>query len=127
VRLRGSALPYGESFARWCGVAAGLAFRAVIGVGELMAPSSPMLDPAVARRRSSDRAGAASGGHGDVVLCPPSIVALVYELLDAHDDTARLAIRTLDRDPVWREHLDYIRQLQRVGRESLANTAVESS
>jgi hypothetical protein len=48
-----------------------------------------------------------------------TLVTLVYELLDAHDDTAQLATR-LARDPAWSEHLDYLHRLQRVGRETLA-------
>jgi hypothetical protein len=47
------------------------------------------------------------------------LVELVYELLDAHDDTARLA-QELGRDVQWAAHLDYLQQLQRVGRELLA-------
>ena len=47
---------------------------------------------------------------------------LVYELLDAHDDTARLA-GDLASDPHWQVHLDYLRDLQRHGRESLARAA----
>ncbi len=48
-----------------------------------------------------------------------ALVALSYELLDAHGDTARLA---LDRAPdaEWDGHLAYLRDLQRVGREALA-------
>jgi hypothetical protein len=42
-------------------------------------------------------------------------IAFVYELLDAHDDTARLADR-LAPDPEWRAHLGYLRALQRAGR-----------
>jgi hypothetical protein len=44
---------------------------------------------------------------------------VVYELLDAHDDTARLG-EGLEGDLRWRAHLDYLRGLQRVGREALA-------
>lgn len=44
---------------------------------------------------------------------------LVYELLDAHEDTMRLA-DGLSGDARWAAHLDYLRGLQRVGRESLA-------
>lgn len=44
---------------------------------------------------------------------------LVYELLDAQDDTARLA-GELEFDDRWRAHLDYLRALQRVGRGALA-------
>ena len=50
------------------------------------------------------------------------IVDLVYELLDAHDDTTRLA-RADGSEDAWDAHLDYLRSLQRVGREVLAHTA----
>lgn len=48
------------------------------------------------------------------------LVRLVYELLDAHADTEQLS-RHLDGDLRWRAHLDYLRALQRVGREVLAD------
>jgi hypothetical protein len=48
-----------------------------------------------------------------------ALVTLVYELLDAHDDTACLAAQLAD-DPAWSHHLDYLHRLQRVGRETLA-------
>jgi hypothetical protein len=48
-----------------------------------------------------------------------SLTELVYELLDAHADTARLA-SVLDDHGAWAAHLDYLRDLQRVGREALA-------
>jgi hypothetical protein len=52
----------------------------------------------------------------------PLLVDLVYELLDAHDDTARLA-RTEDGcEDAWEAHLDYLRSMQRVGREVLAHS-----
>jgi hypothetical protein len=47
---------------------------------------------------------------------------LVYELLDAHEDTMRLANGLAD-DERWAAHLDYLRDLQRVGRERLARAA----
>jgi hypothetical protein len=50
---------------------------------------------------------------------PDRLTVLVYELLDAHDDTARLA-RDLELDEYWEAHLSYLRDLQRRGRESLA-------
>ncbi len=50
------------------------------------------------------------------------VTELVYELLDAHVDTIRLA-NGLDGDAVWAAHLDYLRDLQRVGREALAQTS----
>jgi hypothetical protein len=50
------------------------------------------------------------------------LAELVYELLDAHDDTVRLA-REFSCDAQWAAHLDYLQQLQRVGREVLAASA----
>jgi hypothetical protein len=47
------------------------------------------------------------------------VASLIYELLDAHQDTVRLTDRgagPLD----WQAHLDYLRALQRVARERLA-------
>lgn len=54
-----------------------------------------------------------------VALTERETATLVYELLDAHEDTARLAVE-LAGDPAWAAHLDYLRALQRVGREALA-------
>jgi hypothetical protein len=50
------------------------------------------------------------------------LVELVYELLDAHDDTARLA-QGMDGDARWATHLEYLQRLQRVGRELIAASA----
>lgn len=47
------------------------------------------------------------------------LVEVMYELLDAHDDTTRLAAD--QRDIRWQAHLDYLRDLQRVGREALSH------
>lgn len=44
---------------------------------------------------------------------------LLYELLDAHVDTITLA-DSLAENQHWAAHLDYLRGLQRVGREALA-------
>ena len=49
---------------------------------------------------------------------------LVYELLDAHYDTAVLA-QKLACDASWSAHLQYLSELQRVGRERLAETSTE--
>jgi hypothetical protein len=46
-------------------------------------------------------------------------VTLIYELLDAHQDTTDLAEEVTD-DATWAAHLDYLRALQRTGREILA-------
>jgi hypothetical protein len=49
--------------------------------------------------------------------CEP-LTRLVYELLDAPDDTVRIALGQ-DLDPHWQAHLGYLRDLQRVAREVL--------
>ena len=55
----------------------------------------------------------AAGGRSEQLTC------LVYELLDAHADTEPLS-RDDDRGLMWRAHLAYLRDLQRVAREVLA-------
>jgi hypothetical protein len=44
---------------------------------------------------------------------------MLYELLDAHVDTLRLA-EPLAEDPEWAVHTAYLRDLGRHGREALA-------
>ncbi|MBV9414741.1 MAG: hypothetical protein JO363_07160 [Solirubrobacterales bacterium] len=60
--------------------------------------------------------------NNSAVIAGGYVTELVYELLDAHVDTIRMA-HELDEDPVWAAHLDYLRDLQRVGREALAHAA----
>jgi hypothetical protein len=55
------------------------------------------------------------------VAAEPALVALVYELLDAHADTAELAAELVDH-PRWGAQLDYLRALQRTARATLAHT-----
>jgi hypothetical protein len=52
------------------------------------------------------------------------LVLLVEELLGALDDTARLA-GGLSGDWHWQVQLDYLRDLQRVSRETLASAAAD--
>ncbi|MBV9000900.1 MAG: hypothetical protein JO304_17695 [Solirubrobacterales bacterium] len=47
------------------------------------------------------------------------LARLVYELLDAHSDTERLT-RERPTELQWRAHLSYLRDLQRLGRQILA-------
>jgi hypothetical protein len=49
---------------------------------------------------------------------PELLTAVVYELLDAHQDTVDLAEDLPEES--WRAHLDYLRALQRRGHELLA-------
>ena len=53
---------------------------------------------------------------------PAWAVALVYELLDAHWDTARL-VEESAADQTWEAHLDYLRALQCRTRRRLASSA----
>jgi hypothetical protein len=51
-----------------------------------------------------------------------ALTALSYELLDAHADTARLASDgPVATEADWENHLAYLRDLQRVARETLAH------
>jgi hypothetical protein len=47
------------------------------------------------------------------------LALLVYELLDAHSDTERLVLAP-SSELQWRVHLSYLQDLQRLGREILA-------
>lgn len=67
---------------------------------------------------------ATAGGDRQPDSAAASLAALAYELLDAHADTAQLA-DCLPYDVAWAAHLDYLRALQRTGRETLARTAAE--
>ena len=55
-----------------------------------------------------------------------ALVALAYELLDAHADTAQLQIGEAG-DAEWDNHLAYLTDLQRVGRETMARVASSPS
>ncbi len=48
-----------------------------------------------------------------------ALLDLVSELLDAHGDTVRLALERPD-DPRWQAHVGYLRDLQRLGKETVA-------
>jgi hypothetical protein len=50
------------------------------------------------------------------------LTRLVYELLDAHADTEHLS-RTQHSELLWHAHLRYVRDLQRVAREILADVS----
>ena len=79
--------------------------------------------------------GAATGTaeHGAASGCSPNSqsaslpiqIALIYELLDAHGDTTRLADALRGPDLPWESHLEYLRALQRRGREILAQLELE--
>src|SRR3954454_14740096 len=63
--------------------------------------------------------GTSGGGdHRSQAEAGAGLTELAYELLDAHTDTAQLIDGV--HDPSWAAHLDYLRALQRKGREMLA-------
>src|SRR2546429_196548 len=76
------------------------------------------------RLGAAGRRGSATGDQQSAAKAAGDLSALTYELLDAHADTAQLA-DGLTCDPSWAAHLDYLRALQRKGREMLARTAPE--
>lgn len=55
----------------------------------------------------------------DGAVTAADLTALLYELLDAHQDTMSLA-QDLTPEPGWAAHLDYLQGLHRVGRAALA-------
>lgn len=68
----------------------------------------------------SARPGASVNG----AQMPGQLVGLIYELLDAHNDTARLA-GDLNHGQCWETHLAYLGDLQRAGCETLAHLSLE--
>lgn len=72
--------------------------------------------------RTSAADPSAGANQQPASACAPDLAALTYELLDAHADTAHLAVGLQD-DLYWAAHLDYLRALQRKGREMLAHSA----
>jgi hypothetical protein len=50
-------------------------------------------------------------------------IVFIYELLDAHYDTIRVASEQ-PPNAMWEAHLEYLRALQRTGRELLARITV---
>jgi hypothetical protein len=58
-----------------------------------------------------------------IAAVPGELTELIYELLDAHEDTTQLAAGL--GDLAWELHLDYLRALQRRGREILARAIAQ--
>lgn len=71
-------------------------------------------------RQTPTATGDERGGRAVAKQPTHEVEELIYELLDAHDDTGRLA-SSLVVDEAWAAHLDYLQSLQRVGRELLAD------
>ena len=85
--------------------------------------SGPQTVTPAAQSRSASRTAHKPAGRARAVGAR-AVTSLVYELLDAHDDTARMASE-LELDPLWQAHLEYLRALQRKGRETLARLELE--
>jgi hypothetical protein len=95
------------------------------------------MSPAGGRLELRGRAAVTNPSDPGVMLLPPRAVIdadaigttptdhlsrLLYELLDAHLDTIEMADAPTAKE-TWAAHLDYLRDLQRVGRETLARVA----
>jgi hypothetical protein len=73
----------------------------------------------LSRARATAVPGRLSRARASADACDDDTITLIYELLDAHQDTAEIAQDLCD-DPEWASHLEYLRALQRIGREMLA-------
>jgi hypothetical protein len=98
----------------WCAAIVRAAADTVVSGALSM---SPIEQPRVPASAASGRAHAPDAD---------AVVSLVYELLDAHDDTAEMAA-DLELDPRWEAHLAYLRALQRKGRETLAHMCLDQA
>jgi hypothetical protein len=84
----------------------------------------PRMNRRVPRAARGNLRVARSTVAGASTPAPPidELIRLSYELLDAHADTAELADDMSVTSIEWRNHLDYLRDLQRLGRETLARS-----
>jgi hypothetical protein len=114
MRLRASTLIEREAVA--CANGAVVCLRVATAGGRAPAPARAVQPGATGTSGGGDRRPDAQAGAG--------LAELAYELLDAHADTVQL-VDGLAYDPSWTAHLDYLRALQRKGREMLARTARE--
>jgi hypothetical protein len=64
--------------------------------------------------------------HSHPELVVKEMTALIYELLDAHSDTVQIAEEP-SGDLHWDAHVEYLRDLQRVGRETLARLSQDGA
>jgi hypothetical protein len=76
------------------------------------------------------RLGEPASSHGvgpsEFSTADEDLVHLIYELMDAHSDTAQIVGHSSD-EPEWETHLAYLRGLQRAGRAALARLPVGES
>lgn len=98
----------------WCAALVRAAADTVVSGALSMSPTDQPPGRASAPSKQARDAGA------------DAVVSLVYELLDAHNDTAELAA-DLESDPQWEAHLEYLRALQRKGREALAHVCLDQA
>ena len=77
-----------------------------------------------ARRTTPSRRVQMGASRGCEPTGQTPVATLIYELLDAHYDTAEMAAE-LPSDAVWEAHVDYLRALQREGRAVLARMPLD--
>jgi hypothetical protein len=97
-----------------------------VTIAEVAAGAGPIIRAAVQVVQGYTTLGVQMSETRSAVETSAKLAELVYELLDAHDDTARLAQES-DCDVRWAAHLDYLQQLQRIGREVLAESVADGS
>ena len=66
-----------------------------------------------------------AGGDDGWIAFSPALARIVYELLDAHDDTIGL-VGVAPADQCWSAHVESLRAVQRCGREILAHATLTS-
>lgn len=99
--------------------------HAVVAVGEeLLRTKADLFFTRIAMIIAEPPSGRAAKVSDSAAQRLGQAAVLIYELLDAHDDTVRL-VGELARDPDWQAHREYLRALQRKGRELLAHITLE--
>jgi hypothetical protein len=104
--------------------------HAVVSAGEELRRKADLLLTWVARLIAEPPPGGARTVSYPAAQRLSQAIVLIYELLDAHEDTTRL-VRAHGRNPDrqarldWQAHLEYLRALQRTGREVLARITLE--
>ena len=94
--------------------------------GAAMASATAHLPSVVVVGLGPSKRGVEGQGRSTAAQSETSLqVALVYELLDAHADTANLAGALRD-DPEWAAHLEYLQRLHRMTRAALAQPMSEN-
>jgi len=121
-RLSNPTRPSTDVAHRRAGLAEEIRAAVTVSEGLIRAGADALLSHIPTIANQTTPSGAADWAVQPVQL--EHVADLVYELLDAHWDTAELAAE-LAEDPSWQAHLEYLRALQRNGREVLARLLIQ--